>query len=59
MGIGTIRESRAIVLLVAGEGKEQAVEKLRSGEVDVAFPASALWLHENVTVLVAPAAGRP
>jgi glucosamine-6-phosphate deaminase len=55
MGIGTILESRAIVLLVGGEGKEQAVENLRGGKVDVAFPASALWLHHDVTVLAATA----
>lgn len=51
MGIGTILESRRIVLLVAGEGKEGAVERLRSGEITVDFPASALWMHDDVTVL--------
>jgi glucosamine-6-phosphate deaminase len=54
MGIGTILESRAIVLLVAGEGKEGAVERLRSGDVSVDFPASALWMHSDVTVLGVP-----
>jgi glucosamine-6-phosphate deaminase len=53
MGIGTILESRAIVLLVAGSGKEEAVEKLRAGAVSVAFPASALHEHGDVTVLAA------
>lgn len=53
MGIGTILESRAIVLLVAGEGKDEAVERLRSGEVSVEFPASALHEHGDVTVLAA------
>jgi glucosamine-6-phosphate deaminase len=51
MGIGTILESKAIVLLVAGSGKEEAVERLRSGQVSVDFPASALHAHPNVTVL--------
>ena len=51
MGIGTILESRAIVLLVSGSGKEEAVERLRSHETDPEFPASALWLHDNVSVL--------
>jgi glucosamine-6-phosphate deaminase len=51
MGIGTILESRAIVLLVAGSGKEEALERLRSGEVTEEFPASALRKHLNVTVL--------
>lgn len=51
MGIGTILESRAIVLLAAGKGKEEAIERLRGGELTEEFPASALWKHGNVTVL--------
>ena len=53
MGIGTILRSSAIVLLVAGHGKEKALDRLRSGEKDEAFPASALWTHGNVRVLTA------
>jgi glucosamine-6-phosphate deaminase len=53
MGIGTILESRRIVLLVAGSGKEEAAERLRSGVVSVGFPASALDAHGDVTVLTA------
>jgi glucosamine-6-phosphate deaminase len=53
MGIGTILRSAAIVLLVAGTGKEKALERLRSGARDIAFPASALWSHGNVRVLTA------
>lgn len=52
MGIGTILESRSIVLLVAGSGKEEAIARLRSGAIDEAFPASALWKHPDVTVLL-------
>ena len=51
MGIGTILESRRIVLLAAGSGKEAAIARLRSGEVSEEFPASALWKHGDVTVL--------
>jgi len=51
MGIGTILESRAIVLLASGASKREAVARLRSGEIDVDFPASALWRHANVRVL--------
>jgi len=51
MGIGTILDSKRIVLLVAGSGKEDAVARLRSGEISEAFPASALWKHEDVVVL--------
>jgi glucosamine-6-phosphate deaminase len=53
MGIGTILDSAAIVLLAAGDNKHAAIERLRSRDIGVEFPASALWLHENVTVLTA------
>jgi glucosamine-6-phosphate deaminase len=53
MGIGTILESKRIVLLVAGSGKEAALGRLRSGNVGEDFPASALWTHGDVTVLAA------
>jgi glucosamine-6-phosphate deaminase len=51
MGIGTILESKSIVLLASGEKKRRAIERLRSGEISEEFPASALWKHPNVTVL--------
>lgn len=53
MGIATILESREIVLLASGSSKRAAIQRLRSGEVSEDFPASALWRHPNVTVLVA------
>ena len=53
MGIATILESREIVLLAAGAGKQEAIERLHSGVTDPSFPASALWNHPRVTVLVA------
>jgi glucosamine-6-phosphate deaminase len=53
MGIGTILASRSIVLLAAGEGKRQAIERLQSGEIGESFPASALWLREDAKVLIA------
>jgi glucosamine-6-phosphate isomerase len=53
IGIGTILESREIVLMASGANKAAAIERLRSGVVSEDFPASALWRHPNVTVLVA------
>ena len=53
MGIATILASRRIVLLASGERKRTAIERLRSGERTEEFPASALWMHADVTVLVA------
>ena len=56
MGVGTILESRSIVLLASGAGKADAVARLRDGGVDEAFPASALHRHPEVTVLLDRAA---
>jgi glucosamine-6-phosphate deaminase len=52
MGIATILESRSIVLLAGGSGKQEAIARLRAGVVEESFPASALWKHPDVTVLV-------
>ena len=56
MGIATILESRKIVLLASGAKKHDAIARLRSGEQSVDFPASALWAHPSVLVLVGEAA---
>jgi glucosamine-6-phosphate deaminase len=53
MGIATILESKSIVLLASGEKKRAAIERLRSEEISEEFPASALWKHPDVTVLLA------
>lgn len=56
VGIGTILESREIVLLAAGRGKHPAIDRLQSGEIDVSFPASALHAHPRVRCIVDRAA---
>jgi len=56
MGIGTVLESRRIVLLAGGKNKHDAIARLQSGEQSIEFPASALWNHEDVLVLVDRAA---
>ena len=56
MGIGTILESHAIVLLASGTKKRDAIARLRTGEQAADFPASALWAHPDVLVLVDEAA---
>jgi glucosamine-6-phosphate deaminase len=56
MGIATILDSKAIVLLASGARKREAIVRLRAGEQSVGFPASALWTHHNVIVLVDQAA---
>ncbi len=52
MGIGTILESREIVLLASGPKKRDAIARLRSSEQTEDFPASALCPHPNVHMLV-------
>lgn len=58
-GIGTILESRRILLLANGAEKAAAVAAAIESQVSVDCPASALQLHENVTfVLDSAAAGQ-
>ena len=56
MGIGTILESRLILLLAAGEGKAEVVRRTIEGEPSVAVPATALQGHPEVIVLLDRAA---
>lgn len=51
MGIGTILRSKKIVLLISGSSKQEAIDRLRSGEITEDFPASALHRHSDVTVI--------
>lgn len=51
MGIETIMESRAILLLVFGRRKKEALLRLLGGEVQEDFPASVLKKHSSVTVI--------
>jgi len=52
MGIGTILESRRIVLLASGSAKAKAVAKAIEGPITASVSASALQLHPDVTFLV-------
>lgn len=57
MGIGTIMESKEILLIVSGESKADAVARLLDEEeVSEDFPASILRNHDNVMVVVDEAA---
>jgi len=56
MGIATIMGARRIMLLATGEEKAQAVASMVEGPVTAMCPASALQLHEHVTVLLDEAA---
>ena len=52
IGLRGILQSKLILLFVAGSGKKEAFEQLKEQQVRGQFPASYLWLHPNVQVLV-------
>jgi len=52
MGIGTILESRCIVLLAAGASKADIVRRALNGPVSESVPASALQMHRNVIAIL-------
>ncbi len=52
MGIGTIMESRQILILALGQNKAAAVKSAIEGPVSSMCPASALQYHRNIIFLV-------
>lgn len=56
MGVGTILESRACVLLAFGESKANAIAAAVEGPVTSQITASALQMHRDVSVIIDEAA---
>jgi glucosamine-6-phosphate deaminase len=56
MGIGTILDSRHVLLLATGADKAAAVAAAVEGPVSASCPASALQLHRTVTLVLDAAA---
>lgn len=52
MGIGTMLDSRHIVLLASGSGKAEVVRRSLRGPITEAVPASALQMHPNVIAIL-------
>ena len=52
MGVGTMLEARAIVLVATGRPKARAVAAMVNGQISTALPASLLQLHPNVEVIL-------
>ena len=52
MGIESILKSEKILLLASGKKKAQAVKRFLEGCVSKDFPASFLWKHNDVTLIV-------
>jgi galactosamine-6-phosphate isomerase len=49
LGMANILQSKKILLLVSGQEKRYVLSRLLSEEVSTEFPASLLWLHNDVT----------
>lgn len=56
MGIGTILESRKVLLLATGESKADAIKATVEGPLSASCPASALQLHEQAVLIIDEAA---
>ncbi|EPJ48829.1 MAG: NagB protein [Osedax symbiont Rs2] len=52
MGIGTILESRKILLLATGASKAKAVRDLVGAPLSASCPASALQMHNSTVVII-------
>lgn len=52
LGLRAIMQAKLILLFIAGSGKKEAFAALTQENVRTSFPASFLWLHPNVQVLV-------
>ena len=58
MGIKTIMQARAVLLVAGGEGKAEIMEEALFGPITPLVPASILQLHPNLTVVADAAALR-
>jgi len=52
VGIKGIFNSKKVILLITGSGKEHTIRRLMTKEVTSQLPASLLWLHSNAECLV-------
>lgn len=52
MGIGTILDSKAVLLMATGKGKADAVQAMIEGPLSSMYPASVLQQHEKATIVL-------
>ena len=52
MGLGTIAEARALLMLAFGKEKAKAIAKAVEGPLTAAIPASSIQLHPHVVVIL-------
>jgi glucosamine-6-phosphate deaminase len=57
MGIGTILDSRILLLLATGENKAKAIRDTVEGSVSAQIPASIVQMHRRAIIIVDEAAG--
>jgi glucosamine-6-phosphate deaminase len=57
MGMATILQARAIVLLATGRTKAGCIDRLVNGPITTSLPASFLQVHHSVDIMVDEAAG--
>jgi glucosamine-6-phosphate deaminase len=56
MGVGTIMNARAVLIIAMGESKAAAVKRMVRGPITTQLPASLLQLHRKVDVYLDAAA---
>lgn len=52
MGLQSLLRVKHLILIINGAGKAKAVKQMFDSEITTAFPASALRLHPNLTVIM-------
>jgi galactosamine-6-phosphate isomerase len=45
-------DAKRIILFISGKGKKQALEQLLTRQITTQSPASLLWLHPNVDLII-------
>ena len=56
MGMATILQARAVILLASGHSKAQCIERVVNGPLTTELPASFLQLHHDVDIVLDAAA---
>jgi glucosamine-6-phosphate isomerase len=52
LGMSGIMQSKRIIFLVTGKGKQEAIKMILERKITTQWPASFLWMHGNVDCLI-------
>ena len=52
VGMAGIMQTKKIIFLVTGKGKQDAIRAILDGGISTQLPASFLWMHPNVECLI-------